>query len=446
MSERWKDCEDYWNLLSARMDGELAEDERHALEAHLAVCGACRSVDEGFRLDDADLRRGAAPRRAAAARLGERVAGRVAGAGRRRGAGSWLLAGLAAAAGFAAACVVFRPWQREGASPPTLVTTPVAVPAPPSRLAARLALATGRVEMLAPGRSDWIAVPTGGDLEAGTRLRTGTDVLCELAGLDGSSVRLNADSELLVSDRRRFDLARGRMWSHVERDPTPFEVLAAGATITALGTKFDVHLDGATAELMVIEGVTRVAGAEGKAELVRTGELATFEAGVLRERSLAYDVVFATRWMNRLLVLREDSPELTARLEELLAKVGEAKVESLAEEELLELGDSCVRPLLSYLQSERARSRAHEARRHKAAEVIEKLAPRWAVKDLIDLLAYPSGTVRAAAARTLLRLTGETQGVTPNGWRNDPWTQHEVAYGRWLDWWKAHAGEYAVKK
>lgn len=39
----WMVCEEYRQLLSARLDGELSPQEEKALEEHLAVCPACRA-------------------------------------------------------------------------------------------------------------------------------------------------------------------------------------------------------------------------------------------------------------------------------------------------------------------------------------------------------------------------------------------------------------------
>lgn len=48
------DCARYVELLSARLDGELTPAEERELEAHLAVCPACRALEEQL----AELRKG----------------------------------------------------------------------------------------------------------------------------------------------------------------------------------------------------------------------------------------------------------------------------------------------------------------------------------------------------------------------------------------------------
>ena len=65
---------------------------------------------------------------------------------------------------------------------------------------------------------------------------------------DDSIVTLNTDTLVEVrfvegSDVRRVFLQRGQAHFAVEKDPRPFEVLAGGRRIEALGTAFDVRID-----------------------------------------------------------------------------------------------------------------------------------------------------------------------------------------------------------
>lgn len=71
---------------------------------------------------------------------------------------------------------------------------------------------------------------------------------------DDSSVTLNTDTVVEVrfgehSDIRRLVLVRGQAHFEVAKDPRPFEVLAGGRRIVAMGTAFDVRID---AELGVL--------------------------------------------------------------------------------------------------------------------------------------------------------------------------------------------------
>lgn len=83
---------------------------------------------------------------------------------------------------------------------------------------------------------------------------------------DDSIVTLNTDTLLEVrfaegSDVRRVVLQRGQAHFDVETDPRPFEVLAGGRRIEALGTAFDVRLDTELGVLVtLLEGSVAIDG------------------------------------------------------------------------------------------------------------------------------------------------------------------------------------------
>jgi predicted anti-sigma-YlaC factor YlaD len=60
------DCEDAANLISSRIDGELAAADAAALDAHLGECAACRAAMESCELQDAAMLRAFAGGRDAA--------------------------------------------------------------------------------------------------------------------------------------------------------------------------------------------------------------------------------------------------------------------------------------------------------------------------------------------------------------------------------------------
>ena len=88
----------------------------------------------------------------------------------------------------------------------------------------------------------------------------GTSRQWELA--DGSRVRLNTDS-VLVTDfttkERRVRLQRGEAFFEVAKNPArPFIVEAAGVTVRAVGTAFNVRLGPEDVDVLVTEGKVRV--------------------------------------------------------------------------------------------------------------------------------------------------------------------------------------------
>lgn len=111
----------------------------------------------------------------------------------------------------------------------------------------------------------------------------GQQRLVELA--DGSSIRLNTDTLVQVSyadDVRRIRLVRGEAIFTVAHDPSrPFEVIASGGVVRALGTAFSVRLDGDHVSVAVTRGTVEVVSQEARATpsgrgLLQAGDVTTF--------------------------------------------------------------------------------------------------------------------------------------------------------------------------
>lgn len=451
------DCELAANLTAARIDREaLPPADEAALDAHLAGCAACRDAAQAMRVQDAQLLRAFAPRRDAARRVAERVNARIAaerrpsmGGARRIG----LTAALAAAAGFALAVFTFRPWEQRGSTIviqqlPATAPAPTA-PAPPAAASvirptlATLSLATGLVEFKPAGTLDgdpWQPLSTGASIAAGDRVRTGPKVRCEFVMPEGSQVRLNNSTELRFRDTRLLDLSEGQLWSSVASADDPFRVQLAGATVTALGTQFDIQRSSGQSVLTVVEGSTRVSragsgarpGAGGADEtVVRSGQrLAIDAAGRAGQPEQVHNLVVATRWVHEILLMKgRGNDELAGRVDDLFAQIGEGKMAFMVEDEIRALGDHCVVPLARYIRSDR--SRGQDEKRQAAARILSDVAQPWSAGELIELLDDADGEVRYHAARALDRLTGETMDRTPDDWRAGRSTLQD-----WRQWWE----------
>lgn len=87
---------------------------------------------------------------------------------------------------------------------------------------------------------------------------------------DGSSVELDAGTrvKVVLSQRaRNVELIYGQAIFHVAHDAQrPFVVRAADREITALGTQFDVRLDGSSVRVTLIEGKVKVSGEPSQRE------------------------------------------------------------------------------------------------------------------------------------------------------------------------------------
>jgi hypothetical protein len=437
------DCEQALILLVAEMDQEIQADERTVLARHLSGCADCRAAASAFRLQDADLRRAFAPRRRAVDDLAGRVIAQLRPIPNKAwGRVSWLPMLAAAAAGFLIAVLVFRSWEKA----PQTARESDSQPSDKLEMESLLlAISNGAVEIQTPGSGVWQDLKTGAKVTPGSRVRTAAAVRCELRTVDGSEVRLNHSTELLFKADRLFELIQGQILTSVAEAPTPFQVAIPGATVTAVGTEFDLLCRVSKQDewvLTVLEGNTKVEG-NAKPVIVKKGERAKLASGIVVEVGQAEDLLQTTRWVNEILILKgRNNKELAKRIDDLLAQIGESKTSFLQEEEIRALGDHCVLPLTRFLQSERYRSAT--PKRHIAANILADLAQPWSIPDLISLLRDQDGQVRYNAARGLQRLTRETLNHAPTEWRDQSRDTMEAPYQQWQEWWQTHKHLYPV--
>ncbi|OAI27625.1 iron dicitrate transport regulator FecR [Methylosinus sp. R-45379] len=136
---------------------------------------------------------------------------------------------------------------------------------------------------------------------------------------DGSRVELNASSAIALHfepGRRRLTLLEGEAWFQVAPDTArPFVVEAAGGSVTALGTAFDIAIDKGEARVTVTEHSVAVASG-GASVVVGEGAQSAFSAERAARAPEAVDVKRATAWRRGRLIF-ENKP-----LGEVLAALG----------------------------------------------------------------------------------------------------------------------------
>jgi ferric-dicitrate binding protein FerR (iron transport regulator) len=439
-------CQLAANLMSALIDGEISSADQAALDSHLASCEGCRAALDALRSQDRALSAEVSPYRNRAEAVAAAAIRRVHQDQVRGLRFGWLSLVAAAAAGFAVALLVVEPWKSAPAGPGITriveSTRPASNPALVPPPVGHLALATGTIEIQPEGEKDWRPMPTGGPVPAKSRVRTPAKVRCEFAMADGSEVRLNGDSELAFTSERTFDLARGQMWSSVAKASKPFIVAVADATITALGTQFDVLAMPQLTTLTVVEGSTHVKAPSAE-RLVKSGQQLRIKSGAPGDAETVHDLMLTTRWVNEILMLKgRDNQELANRTNDLLAQLGQTKLENLYEQEIRSLGDHCVMPLMRYLQSDRSKGGNEQYRRHEAARILADLAQPWSIPDLVGLLEDADGEVRYQAANALRRLTGLSMRVGTEQWRTPPTERTRLAVTDWKKWLTDNADRY----
>jgi len=138
--------------------------------------------------------------------------------------------------------------------------------APWARIAAALAV------VVLAGGGGWLALRDAGGGQGAAApaqvYRTAVGERATITLVDGSSLRLNTNSEVAVDylpGRRNLRLVSGEAWFDVAKDPSrPFVVSAKDHTVTAVGTSFDVRLEPAGLRVAVTEGRVAVDAARGR--------------------------------------------------------------------------------------------------------------------------------------------------------------------------------------
>ncbi|MBG0811556.1 FecR domain-containing protein [Methylosinus sp. H3A] len=129
--------------------------------------------------------------------------------------------------------------------------------------------------------------------------RTATGETLVVGLPDGSKVQLGAKSALAVNyaaGKRELTLLEGEAFFDVATDAArPFVVAAAGGTVTALGTAFDIALEETGARVTVAEHKVSVAS-RGERTLVEEGRQSGFGPVAPTSAPVAVAVQDATAW------------------------------------------------------------------------------------------------------------------------------------------------------
>ncbi|HUG41261.1 MAG TPA: FecR domain-containing protein [Longimicrobiales bacterium] len=123
---------------------------------------------------------------------------------------------------------------------------------------------------------------------------------------DGSVIRLAPSSRLLLSgtmDRREVTL-KGRAYLAVAPDEArPFRIRTEAGTVTVLGTRFDLQIDGEDLRLVVLEGRVALSAGARHTE-VEAGEMARVLGGTLVPPVKIPDVFKMVDWVGNFLAFQ----------------------------------------------------------------------------------------------------------------------------------------------
>ncbi len=134
----------------------------------------------------------------------------------------------------------------------------------------------------------------------------------ELALPDGSSVRINADSRLLISaeygkTERRLDLSGEAYFTVVENAGQPFIVRAGKARVEVAGTAFNVSAreESGTVDVAVVSGAVRFRAEDSEGLILVKGQAGEYDirTGVFRELPEGNPAALA--WLEGRLVFKD---------------------------------------------------------------------------------------------------------------------------------------------
>src|SRR5687767_4454713 len=186
---------------------------------------------------------------------------------RRRRSTRWLAAGSAIAAGMMVVLLNDWPWR-----------TPVDVPNVPI---ARLERGVGTVETRLPGARDWRLLDDHEPLVGGTSIRTASGGRAAVRLASGISLRLAENTEVAFAKPPLLELAAGRVYvdNDGRRGDARVEIITSIASVTDVGTQFEINLTGEQYRLRVREGRVRLRHGTARIDGLAGDELTIGEDG-----------------------------------------------------------------------------------------------------------------------------------------------------------------------
>lgn len=399
-------CNELSDRLSPYLDGALPPADAESVGAHLATCSECAGRLDELRQVDRQLRANLVPPdvEAFVARLQTQIGSRpprraTPSTPSARGAG-WL--GLLFAAGLLVAVAI------------GLRAGPKATPIASAAGSTRLVRATGPVEVISPSGVRTSLIPERPIvLTDGARVRTGADALCELETGCRGIVRMDERTELVVHPLERVELVEGQMWAQAAKQCELGIQLGARSGVPPRLSVFQCPTSSELQWSVKTDAVSCTALTDHALALETTSAAIQIPPrscveivdGKPVERSHQMDRLAATRWQLPLLVMKtpQDS-ELQARLDAVLATIGETKLGYIYEEDLLKLGPAGAEPLLAYIRSDR--SRENPERRRRAMRIAARMVWKGQISDLADLAGDGDPEIRRIVRETVERLRG----------------------------------------
>lgn len=443
-------CGQVLDQLGPLADNELDSITRALVESHVAGCPRCAAAHEKLTSLDEFLRASSTSVREQSATVADRVlantpAPRPSTTTITRQTPRILRRLAVVAAASVALLLVIRPPQRPSHDPPVQTIPSPAANAVPVAFVVR---ATGPLEFQDPATQAWervelASIPSLACPESSS-IRTVPGTLVELETSNGTKLRLNEKTEVSLASPDDLELRTGHLWcqtgsaNQVTIKATPLATdrdQSSGQTsltLENLAACACTSPDSVATVFRQPDGVQVTAGS-GNVEVtlgeqkhsIPAGRTASVSRNGVEVNAPAVTSLNAERWMQPLLAMAgHGNPELSQRVESLLADLGATKASWMRETDLRALGEYAAVPLIEFVKQERSTTDA--VKRRRAMSIAADTAPVWTVPDLIALLDDKDAAIQASAAKALTRLTGQSPA-------------RDMAKASWTSWWEQNA-------
>lgn len=330
--------------------------------------------------------------------------------------------------------------------PAILLSCAADAPAP-RRGEGKLAIAIGPVDVKGPGDADFKPLATGAEIEAKSWIRTGAKSKASVDFADGTELRINENSEILIDDPRHFEIKVGQVFLSSARSlQNPFTFKTQFSPVEFSGGSLDlafIHRDPndpavktisrTVTSVRVLEGTASV-GSRRYTQKVTTGYWCTLVDATLNTPDQIGDPTIPTRWVHEILLKRgKGTPEIETRLQNMLQMLGRYKEgeEDLSDAGYRSLGEFAPPYLVAnYLKY--PPTAQETTRRRAAAKIVAELGTRAQVPALVALLQDPDALVRVPAAKGLERLTGTNLKFDETYWKGEKPDAGQKAWDDWL--------------
>ncbi len=402
------DCDRIRRQLSARIDGELSSHESREVDDHLQACTACRQELETLTEVDNRLEKALTVQN-----VDDKVTQILLRAGTKRtvaprvnAAHAWRFVAVGFLGIAATILIAIVPLLFENESPQPQL--------PSLNLIAQVTRATGPVQFLAAGKSDWSKVIPDArtSIAAGSRLKTEAGVLCEIETISKGVLRLNESAEVVFVEANRIELISGKIWC-LTPDSSSIEVVVPESNQQTVAPL--VFACPSSTELQCAAGersawcdsvsqknatATMTMGAVTCS--VSPAKMVSIDQEQKIDRTLSVDMTSKIWQLPLLAVGAEVDKELVSLLDRLLVPVGMSKARSLNEEQLRMLGPAGAIPLLAYASAENSPEHLHL--RRTAIRLASELVDQRGVRLLKVLTSDPDEYIAGVAKETLNRI------------------------------------------